>query len=135
MRREDAIRDPNSAASPHYVSTERRISSRIETPFPAVVRSVDVDHQPFKEYAVLDNFSSGGLYLRLARQVQQSIRLFVLIWLSSAPDGDSSTACIALHGVALRVDPRPGGVFGTAINLAHYRFIYVKYRQEWSHAN
>ena len=135
MRREDANRGPNSAVSPHYVSPERRTSSRIETPFPALVRSVDVDDQPFKEYAVLDNLSSGGLYLRLARQIQPGTRLFVLIRLSIAPDDDSSTACIALHGVVLRVEPRPGGVFGTAISLAHYRFIYVKYRPERSQAS
>jgi hypothetical protein len=125
MWREDANRGPYSAALPHYVSQDRRTSPRIETPFPAAIRSVDVDAQRFEEYAVLDNFSSGGLYLRLARRVQQGIRLFVLIRLSIAPDDDSLTACIALHGVALRVEPRPGGVFGTAIHLAHYRFIYA----------
>jgi hypothetical protein len=34
--------------------------------------------------------------------------------------------------VALRAEPRPGGIFGTAISLAHHRFIYVKSRPEWS---
>jgi PilZ domain len=135
MWREDANRSPNGDVWSRYTGQERRGSPRIETPFPAAVRSVDIGNQPFKEYVVLDNLSSGGLYLRLARQIQPGTRLFVLIRLSIAPDDDSSTACIALHGVVLRVEPRPGGVFGTAINLAHYRFIYVKYRPERSHAS
>ena len=131
MRREDANRGPYSDALPHYVRHERRISPRIETPFPAAVRSVDVDDQAFRAYAVLDNFSGGGLYLRLARQVRPGIRLFVVIRLSSAPDADSSTACIALHGVAQRTELRPGGIFGIAIRHMHHRFIYIKFRPEW----
>jgi hypothetical protein len=135
MRRENANRGHYSDAWPHYVSQERRISARIETPFPAAVRGVDVDDQAFESYAVLDNFSSGGLYLRLARQVQQGIRLFVVVRLSIAPDADSSTACIALHGTALRIEPRPGGIFGTAIRFTHHHFIYIKFRPEWLQAH
>jgi hypothetical protein len=127
MRREDANRGPRSDALPHYTSQERRTSSRIETPFPAAVRSVDVDDQPFEEHAVLDNLSSGGLYLRLARRVQQGVRMFVLIRLSIALDANRSTSGIALHGAALRVEPRPGGIFGTAISLAHHRFVCCEY--------
>ena len=132
MRREDANRGHYSDALPHYGSQERRVAPRIETPFPATVRSVDIDDQAFEAYAVLDNFSSGGLYLRLARQVRQGIQLFVLIRLSIAPVADSSIACIALHGRALRTELRPGGIFGTAIRFTHHRFIYVKFRPEWS---
>ncbi len=127
MRHKDAIRGPCSAALLHYASQERRVAPRIETPFPAAVRSVDVDDQPFEEYAVLDNLSSGGLYLRLARRVQQGVRLFMLIRLSSARDADGAPAGIAVHGAALRVEPRPGGIFGTAISLAHHRFICCAY--------
>ena len=127
MRRDDGNRGPRSATLPYYTSQERRASARIETPFPATVRSVDFDYQRFEQYAVVDNLSSGGLYLRLARQVRQGIRLFVLIRLSIALDADRSTAGLALHGAALRVEPRPGGIFGTAISLAHHRFICCEY--------
>jgi hypothetical protein len=130
MWRDDANRGYYSDALPYYVSRERRSSPRIETPFPAAVRSVDIDDQFFEAYAVLDNFSSAGLYLRLARQVRQGSRLFVLIRLSIALD--SSTACIALRGVAQRTDLRPGGIFGTAIKLTHHRFIACEIGTEWS---
>jgi hypothetical protein len=125
MWHKDANRSPNSDMQPRYTGQERRTSPRIETPFPAIVRSVDGDDQPFEEHTVLDNFSSCGLNLRLAWRVQQGIRLFVLIRLSAAPNADASAACIALHGMVLRTEPRPGGVFGTAIRLTHHRLIYV----------
>lgn len=122
-------KEPNggpACASPlRYTGLERRAVSRIEIPFPATVRCVDVDDQPFEEHTVLDNLSSGGLYLRLARPVKHGARLFVLFRLSVVPGAQASAAYIALHGVALRVEPRPGGVFGTAIRLIHHRFIYA----------
>jgi hypothetical protein len=124
MRHEDANRSPHSDTHPRYAGYERRRFPRIETPFPAAVRRIDANDQRFKEYAVLDNFSSGGLYLRLARRAEQGIRLFVLIRLSVIANADASAAYVALHGVVLRAEPRPGGVFGTAIWLTHYRFVY-----------
>jgi hypothetical protein len=131
MRRDDANRGPRSDALSHYTSQERRASPRIETPFPAVVRSVDIDDLPFEEHTVLDNLSGGGLYLRLTRQVQPGIQLFVLFQLSIDRDLNSTIAGIALHGVALRVELRPGGIFGTAISLAHHRFISREFLPEW----
>jgi hypothetical protein len=103
------------------------------------VRGVDVDDQPFVEQAVLDNFSSGGLYVRLARQAQHTVRLFGLIRFSVVSTVDGSAAYLALHGMAQRIEPRPGGVFGTAIRLVHYRFVYVRLRAErdqtaWLHS-
>jgi hypothetical protein len=127
MWRDDGNRGPRSDALPYYASQERRASPRIETPFPAAVRGIDIDEQPFEEYAVLDNLSSGGLYLRLTRQVRQGTRLFILIRLSIVLAADRSTAGIAIRGMALRVEPRPGGIFGTAISLAHHRFICCEY--------
>jgi PilZ domain len=122
-----------------YTGQERRASPRIETPFPATVRGVDVDAQLFEEYMVLDNFSSSGLYLRLARPVQQGIRLFVLIRLSVSSKADALATYIALRGVVLRSEPRPGGIFGTALRLTHHRFIYAASRPElaqtaWIHS-
>jgi hypothetical protein len=125
MRHKDANRSPASDTQPHYTSQERRTSPRIETPFPLTVRGVDIDTLPFEEHAVLDNLSGCGLYLRLGRRVQQGIRMFVLIQLSVAPDADARAAYIALHGVVVRTEPRPGGIFGIAIRLTHYRFIYA----------
>ena len=125
MRPEDANRRPSSATQPDYAGHERRAAPRIETPFPLTVRSIDVANRRFEEHTVLDNLSSGGLYLRLARRVRQGARLFALVQLAVALNAGASAACVALHGVVLRTEPRPGGAFGTAIRLTHHRFIYA----------
>jgi hypothetical protein len=128
MRHTDANRSPNPEPQIRYTGHERRASQRIETPFPTTVRSVDVDAQPFEAHTVLDNFSGRGLYLRLAWQLPQSAKLFVLIKLSVVPNAYHYSACVALHGVALRIEPLPGGAFGIAIRLTHHRFIYTSHQ-------
>jgi hypothetical protein len=125
MRHKDAGRGPTGDAQPCYTGQERRTSPRIQTPFPATVRSVEANDEPFEEQTILDNLSSCGLYLRLARRVRQGIRLFIRIRFSISPNADASVAWIELHGMVLRTEPRPGGIFGTAIRLTHQRFIYA----------
>jgi hypothetical protein len=120
MQHTNANRSSNRAPNLRAGSQERRSTPRIETPFPAIARGLDVDARAFEEHTVLDNLSSGGLYLRLVQRVPLGMRLFVLIRLSV----DLNATCIALHGMVLRSEPRPGGVFGTAIRCIHHRFIY-----------
>jgi hypothetical protein len=112
-----------------YLGLERRVASRIETPFPAIVRGVALGARRFEEHTVLDNLSSRGLHLRLVRPVQQGIKLFVLIRLSGASNTDDSMGFIALHGVVLRAEARPGSVFAIAVSLTHHRFIYAEQNQ------
>jgi len=123
MRPNDASQSRSSDMLVRYAGRERRAYPRIETPFRATVRSVDVNDHRFEEHTVLDNLSSCGLYLRLSRWVQQGITLLVLIRLSATPYADGFATCIALRGVALRTEPRPGGVFGTAVRVTNHRFI------------
>jgi PilZ domain len=120
MQYTDVNRSANSALRLRAPGPERRGSPRIEVPFPALVRGVDVDAQAFETHTALDNLSRYGLYLRLAQQVAPGMRLFVVIRLSVAPDAN----CIALRGVVLRMEPRPGA-FGIAIRFTHHRFIYA----------
>jgi hypothetical protein len=120
-----ASRSSDSYAQPHYPGHERRAFSRIQTPFPVIVRSVEVDEQPFEEHTILDNLSSCGLYLPLTRRAREGVTLFVLIRFSVSHDADASVAWIELYGKVLRTEPRPGGVFGTAIRFTHHRFIYA----------
>lgn len=115
----DADGTVNSGPSQRVSGRERRRTPRIEVPFPALVRGVDVYAQAFETHTVLDNLNSHGLYLRLVQQVAAGMRLFVVIRLSVAPNAN----CIALRGVVLRIEPRPGA-FGIAIRFTHHRFIY-----------
>jgi hypothetical protein len=127
---EDAYGCFQRDTSDGYIGQERRTAPRIETPFPATVRSVDVHDQPFQAHTVLDNLSSCGLYLRLIWPVPQNSKLFVVVRLSIFQQGDTYPAGIALHGVVQRTEPRPGGVFGTALKLTHHRFIDVALKSE-----
>jgi hypothetical protein len=119
----DANQEPNNEMQSRYSAIERRNAPRIETPFPAVVRSIDVANQPFEVHTVLDNFCGHGVYLRLARQLRLGAKSFVLIRLSIMPN--ATATFVALHGVVLRTEKRSGGAFGTAIRIVHYRFIYT----------
>jgi len=115
----------DSYAQHRYIGPERRAFSRIRTPFPVIVRSVEVNEQPFEEHTILDNLSSCGLYLPLTLRVRQGIRLFVLSRFSVSHNADASVAWIELYGKVLRTEPQPGSVFGTAIRFTHRRFIYA----------
>ncbi|HET9221012.1 MAG TPA: PilZ domain-containing protein [Roseiflexaceae bacterium] len=120
----EADRSSDADTQSRYIGQDRRKYQRIETPFPATVRGVDIGARRFEENTVLDNLSSRGLHLRLARPVQQGTKLFVLIRLSSASTNDP-TGFIALHGVVLRVDARPGSVFRIAVRFTRHRFIHM----------
>jgi PilZ domain len=125
MRHEEASRSPNSDTQPRYTGQERRRSPRIQLPFPALVRSIEANDQPFEEHAVLDNLSSCGMYLRLGCRVQQGVGLVVRIRFSISPDTNAPVAWIEVQGMVLRTEPHPDGVYGIAIELTHYRFIYT----------
>ncbi len=109
----------------HYDSMERRRAPRIVMPFPATVRGIDVTGKPFEVDTVLDNFSACGLYLRLARPVEQGRQLFVVVRLSLAPAHAVPAPRVALHGVVLRVKPQPDSMYGLALSFARHRFLYA----------
>jgi len=123
MRDTEANGAVNYDSSSGYTGPERRSFPRIETPLPALVRSVDADDLPFEAHTVVDNFSSGGVYLRLVQRIPQGRRLFVLIRLSADLNDGAAGGYVALHGIVLRVEQRPGSAFGTAIKITHHRFI------------
>jgi len=120
-----ASRSFGGYAQPSYTGHERRAASRIQTPFPVIVRSSEQNEQPFEEHAILDNLSSCGLYLPLARRLRLGITLLVLSRFSISLDANASVAWIELHGKVLRAEWRPDGLFGTAIGFTHRRFVYA----------
>src|SRR5690348_8288068 len=119
MWHKQASGSPDNDTQPRYTGQERRTSPRIQTPFRAIVRSVEANEQPFEEHTILDNLSGSGLYLPLARRVRQGVELFIRIRFSISHDADAAVAWIELHGMVLRTEPRPGSVFGTALRLMH----------------
>jgi hypothetical protein len=92
---------------------------------PAIVRSVEAGDLPFEEAAVLENFSSHGLYLRLTRQLAPGTPVSVLLHFSIAPTAGATVACMELRSVVLRAEPRSHGMFGTALRFTGHRFTYA----------
>jgi len=100
---------------------ERRSSARIDAPYPARLRGVDVNNQPFKEETVLQNLSAGGLYLRLERMVREGALVSVAVRLSTAERTDSPVLRLAARGTVLRVEPQWDGSYGVAVEFLRRR--------------
>src|SRR5215510_4570155 len=90
--------------------SERRRKPRIATPFPTIVRGVNAAGEAFEVESVLDNLSSGGLYVRLEQRVKTKTRLEFLIRMSAAAQAGAAT--VQARGVVLRVEARSAGIFG-----------------------
>ena len=103
-------------------AVERRSKPRIYDPFPATVHGVDASGASFQSRTIIDNISTGGLYLRLMRCLERSAKLYVVIQLSNAPlDGDPGMR-LHVSGEVLRVEPMLGGACGFAVSIKHNRF-------------
>jgi len=100
---------------------ERRKKPRIATPFPTRVRGIDSKGEAFEAESVLDNFSSEGLYIRVAQRVKEKSKLEFSIRMAG-PER-SVAATVKARGIVLRAEAKPGGVYGLAVKLTHHRFM------------
>ena len=100
---------------------ERRKKPRISTPFPARVRGITSSGEAFEAESVLDNFSSGGLYIRLTQQVAEQAKLQFSIRMVGAANAQAPT--VEARGIVLRAEAKPGGILGLAVKLTHHRFM------------
>ena len=96
---------------------ERRSSARIDAPYPARLRGVDVNDQPFKEETVLQNLSAGGSYMRLKRMVREGAEVSLAVRLSTAESTDGAVLRLGARGTVLRVEPQWDGSYGVAVEF------------------
>ena len=96
---------------------ERRSSARIDAAYPARLRGVDVNDQPFKEETVLQNVSAGGLYVRLKRMVHEGSQVSLAVRLSTAESTDGAVLRLGVRGTVLRVEPQRDGSYGVAVEF------------------
>jgi hypothetical protein len=108
---------PRALSSPPCL--ERRAKPRVSIPFWATVQGTDVGGVHFEVTTVLDNLSAGGLYLRLANEVQLGSRLLVNVHLSAQGDVPPAERCLGLevYGPVARVDSVAGGSYGVAVTF------------------
>ena len=99
------------------VMKERRSSARIDAPYPARLRGVDVNDQPFKDETVLQNLSAGGSYMRLKRMVREGAEVSLAVRLSTAESTDVAVLRLGARGTVLRVEPQWDGSYGVAVEF------------------
>ncbi|HEX6291576.1 MAG TPA: hypothetical protein VFZ66_20500 [Herpetosiphonaceae bacterium] len=117
---------PTTQAGPLLQETERRSLLRVELPFPAIVRGLDVNQQSFEEHTVLDNLSAHSLALRLERLVEPGAKLFLVVRLATEPAGPAPR--VAVRAVVHRVDRRGFDQYSVAMIFTAYRFLYANTR-------
>lgn len=98
---------------------ERRAKPRIRQSFPITVCGTDTAGLAFDLILVLENISSGGLYLRMQPLMKPGDELNVVVQFSNGHQG----AAAALLGRVLRVQPGIDGLNGIALAIQRYEFI------------
>ena len=109
-------------SNPSEVQVERRKKPRIYTPFHARVSGVNSSGEAFEASTVLDNMSSGGLYLRLEEDVTRGTNVVVTIRLSTRHIDLVPVANVAVKGVVLRNEEQMDGTYGLGISIRTRRF-------------
>lgn len=114
---------PIANATPAGIALERRSKPRLQVAYPALVRGNDSLSGKFREDALVENVSAGGVYLRLKRVVVPGNSLFITLRFSNLPPKQTLAPCLAARGIVLRVDQRQDGTYGVALKFQNYRFL------------
>ena len=101
---------------------ERRLTARIEAPFPGRLKGVDRTGRVFTEHSVLDNLSKGGLHMCVMRGIPLGVEVTVAVRLSADP-GVGPALRLAARGTVVRTEPRPDGSWGVAVEFTRRRVL------------
>ena len=101
---------------------ERRMSPRVAAPYPVRLKSTDSEGRRFKEETLIENLSSGGLYLRLTRAVPIGAEVALAARLSTMDEMVDGLR-LAARGTVVRVEPKPEGDYGVAVKFNHRRVL------------
>ncbi len=109
---------------------ERRRKQRICEPFIVTVAGVDRSGTPFNFLTVLDNISSGGLYLFFPRSlfsaqevVEQGAQLSITVNLASIAMDLAPLSRFVAQGEVLRTDIRESGACGIAVKFTDHSYL------------
>ncbi len=108
-----------------HLQQERRNEMRSEGFFPLRVRVRNSKGQAITSHTVADNLCKEGMYCQLPHPLQLGQRLFAFIYL---PEGRR----IAARGRILRLEEKPCGSMGFAINFSSIRIINLPKSNNWS---
>lgn len=112
-----------NATSLTYRRAERRIKSRLQGPFPALVRGLNANGETFETETMLDDLSAGGLHLRLRQPVSLGVVIFLVARLTHGGMPEVCVPRVALRSLVLRSEQQVDGSFGVAAAILHHRFL------------
>lgn len=102
---------------------ERRRKPRIAVPFPAKVQGADDVGRTFEVETFLDDLSSNSLYLRVAPAVAPGASLRISFQPFTTNGSTKNLAqWVKVEGTVVRVDEKPGGVYGVAVVFVRSQF-------------
>ena len=103
------------------MSGERRHNLRLYEPYPTRVRGIAETGEAFTLETVVDNSSSGGLYLRTPIQVNQKKILHVIVCFTTLNTYEQSAPRLWIRGKVLRSERYSDGKFGIALAVKKYK--------------
>jgi hypothetical protein len=124
LNRQDSGADPAPELAPcdsHWHAD----SAWIETPFQTTVRGTSQSGERFRLDTILDRLSSSYLALRLPYLVEVGQPLFVFVRLVIPPQPNIARSGVAVRGVVVCADQRPGSVWRVTVELTRRRFLYA----------
>lgn len=84
---------------------------------------MDTEGHKFKDYVVLENISTGGLYVRLPQRLRPGLMLFIAVRLSLQPEWQVSAQYLVARGKVAQVEPQADGSNRIAVAFTRCRFI------------
>jgi hypothetical protein len=84
---------------------------------------VDASKEAFDSKTVLDDFSTGGLSMRLPWRVAVGTKLFAVVRLTTDPFAWAAALSVAVHGVVRHVESWPDGRYGVGVTFTRHRFL------------
>ncbi len=102
---------------------ERRGKPRVRCSYPATVRWHPKGGGRLEARAVLADMSANGMYFRTQRYVQPGETVFIIVRMSTTPFSYTNAPQLAASGHVVRVEPKPDGTYGVALQLMNHRFV------------
>lgn len=97
--------------------------SQLPLPYLARIHGMDTEGHKFKDYVVLENISTGGLYVRLPQRLRPGLMLFIAVRLSLQPEWQVSAQYLVARGKVAQVEPQADGSNRIAVAFTRCRFI------------
>ena len=99
--------------------------TRIEIPFPVILRGIDTLGDRFEQHGVLDELSPQMLCMRIRRSVLPGSRLLACVSFSLAPTEEAARMRVAMRGTVASCEPIGSGYWQVIITVHRHRFLYA----------